>query len=231
MKLDYYSLYAKYAPAAITMIPLILFHHFYVNEEFLSFTSTIWQLRLVSTLSMSVVFTITFIEASRAVSKILFEYPYFRGKQHLPTTHLLMHSDQRISQELKGRIHKRIHRDFKILLHNPEEELNNPSEARRLIAEAVTFMLEKVRRRKLLSQYNMQYGFVRNLIGGSLVAFFISLFDVYFFSHIFPHKLALVLAIVLCIMYSLPVILSRPLLRYYGYQYADRLVTEYITVR
>ncbi len=231
LKPDSYFWYARLIPTAITIIPLFLFHYFYSDEEFRSFINTLLGINLIAILPISLAFLIACIEVNRFLSKVLVEGIYFRGHYHLPTTVLLLHSNDRLSDDFKQLVRNQIKREFKITLPSEEEELANQHKARRCIADAVKLVREKVKHGRLLAQYNRSYGCARNLIGGSLIALPIALFEIYFFQSIQPNQIAVVLAIVLSILYLTLLLCSYNIMRNYGYDYAERLFTEYVSMK
>lgn len=69
---------------------------------------------------------------------------------------------------------QKINADFKLVLKNEAEQLENEIEARKEIANAVQLIRNVTRDDKILLQYNIQFGFLRNFMGGMIVAFVIS---------------------------------------------------------
>jgi hypothetical protein len=147
----------------------------------------------------------------------------------MPTTNYLMWSDDKFSREYKRHIHEKIKKDFGIVLSTAEEEARNELEARKKIVEAVGHVRNRVKRGYLLHQHNIEYGFVRNLIGGSTVALLLSLFTIPFFYVYEKNITAFVLSITLFILYLIPVLFSKVIIAYYGRNYARRLIEEYMS--
>ena len=77
-------------------------------------------------------------------------------------------------------------------------------------------------------KYNIQYGFSRNLIGGSVIALLISIVDYVVFKYIQSQPFAMVLSIVFMIVYSVIILTSKFTMSYWGREYAHRLYTEYL---
>jgi hypothetical protein len=223
-----YTIYARTIPSAITSLPLILFHHFYVNPEFLSFTSFVLGLQIISTVSAAVVLVILLIEINRAISKLIFENIYFKSGLGMPTTDLLLYSNTRLSASMKAAIREKVRADFNITLLTKQQEQKNLAEARRRISEAMMLIRGKVPEGERLAQYNRQYGFMRNLIGGSVLALAISIFNVYFFTNVFKSELAYTISVILIIIYILPIVLSYVIMKHYGRHYAECLIRDYL---
>ena len=60
--------------------------------------------------------------------------------------------------------------DFGIRLLSKDEEIANPSEAKRAIVDAVGKIREVTRKNENLQQYNRKYGFCRNYLGACVYA-------------------------------------------------------------
>ena len=60
--------------------------------------------------------------------------------------------------------------DFDITLLPEDQEKEKEEEARKKIVEAMSLIRAKVKDGRLLLQHNIEYGFVRNLIGGNEIA-------------------------------------------------------------
>ncbi len=84
---------------------------------------------------------------------------------------------------------------------------------------------------RLLLQHNMEYGFFRNLVGGSVVAFLFSFFSAIFFYFIYPSPMALKLSILSIGIYGAVLIFYKRILDWFGYQYAKRLIQEFIDLK
>jgi hypothetical protein len=228
MKLDEYTINAKVIPAVLTVPPLVILHHFYINSEVSNLFHLIWQLKLLSDLSFPVAFTYLVMEINRLIAKGIVENIFFCDSLRMPTTNILLHSDKRLTVQYKQLIYKKVKQDFKFSLPTLKQEKKNEDFARKCITEAVALIRGKVKKGRLLIQYNMQYGFIRNVIGGSILAFVVSLFNIYFFSTVFQNPTAVTLSIISSIIYFIPILLSYFLINYYGYLYATSLVQEYL---
>lgn len=228
MKFDQYTLYARILPAVLTVIPLILFHHFYINTELAGFLYTIWSLHLVAEISMPMVLILTFAFINRLISKMVIEDKHYRAEREMPTTNILLFKNEFYSRQYKNKVHAKIFHDFRIKLLSLPEEEKREEEARGKIVEAVSLIRERVKGGRLLVQYNMEYGFFRNLVGGSIIAFLFSIFSATFFYFIYPSPLALKLSIISIGIYGAVLIFHKRILDWFGYQYAKSLIQEFI---
>jgi hypothetical protein len=146
----------------------------------------------------------------------------------MPTTNFLLHADSHYTPGYKKNIYARIREDFGIRLATPRQEQEDEVSARKRIAEAVSLIRTKTRGRELLLQHNIEYGFARNLIGGSLLAFLLCLFDAAFLRYVAHTDQAVAVSLVLAGVYLLPVLLAKPIMLRYGELYANLLIQEYV---
>lgn len=230
MKFDKYDLYARILPALLTVIPLILFHHFYINSELSGFLTKVAAIRWVSELSMPVVFIISFAFANRTMSKMVIENRNFKGEMRLPTTNILLFITGYYSDHYLNKIHNKIYHDFGIKLLSKVEESRDEEEARKRVMEAVSLIIEKVKNGRLVLQRNIEYGFFRNLIGGSIFAVVFSLLSASFFYFFYPNNLALVLSIIGFLGYGLILLFHKSILNWLGDLYAKKLIQEYMAL-
>lgn len=109
-----------------------------------------------------------FIDAS----KQLFQFRLFKEDEtEMPTTKLLLWSStERKSEADIKQIAAKVNTDFGIQLLSKDEEISNPSEAKRVIVDAVGKIREVTRKNENLQQYNRKYGFCRNYLGACVYA-------------------------------------------------------------
>lgn len=114
-----------------------------------------------------------FTEIARFLSLIIMERSRFRSSgRNMPTTKILMGLDTSISQSLRSILSEKLFSECGIELPKvgslDDESLN-------ICINATGFMREKTRDNVILTQYNYDFGFCRNYIGGSVVAVIILL--------------------------------------------------------
>jgi len=115
-------------------------------------------------------------QINRFVSKEIFQKLLFQDELKMPTTTQLLWSDKTLAKIFKERIREKIRNDFQIDLMSLDDERKNEVEARKLIVSAISQVRNALRRNTLLLQHNTEYGFVRNMAGGSLIALISSAF-------------------------------------------------------
>jgi hypothetical protein len=168
------------------------------------------------------------MQLSRFMSKRFLQDNFFQNELHFPTTEYLLYSNNKYSVDYKKKIRSKIKDDFNIDLSSRREETINENEARKKINEAVGLIREKVRNGRLLLQHNIEYGFIRNLIGGLVIAIPFSLFDFFFFT-LQKNMIAIIISGIAFLIYFIFLTFGKTILKYYACNYADRLYYEYLT--
>ena len=229
MKIDEYALKARYAPALLTIIvPITLFSHFFASAELSKFVGDLMGVKLLSDLTIFAVCLYYLSELGRIVGKNVFEKHFFVDELEMPTTNFLMHSDHTFSPEYKKKFRDRIHSEFGLALPSLNDEAGNERAARVRIVEAMALVRKILKDNKFLLQHNIEYGAMRNAIGGALLGAILSLLNIWFFSGVVPHELAVTLSVVTLILYLVLLALSRVLVNFYGRSYAKVLFREFM---
>jgi len=228
-----YTLVARIFPAILCIFPYGIIHIFYLSDRIGAFLNEISALipEPVVGASLSLVLIYLLAQINRGVSKTVWQRIYFRDELKMPTTNFLMYANDQYTDDYKNRMRARIKQDFDIVLPSRTEEQENENETRQKIAQAVSLVRAKVGKGRLLLQHNIEYGFWRNLIGGSTLAVLISLLDVVFFKFIYNNGLALKLSIGLIVLYALPIVFSKFIISHYGEAYARVLFQEYMSIQ
>lgn len=115
-------------------------------------------------------------ERIRATSKLLFQFPLFKEDEtHMPTTDILMWSSD-YSDEMKKAIRDKVKKDFNYTMPSKEDERKDEKAARKNIAAIVGSMRNKTRESgdTVYTQANYRYGYNRNLLGGLVWSFLIT---------------------------------------------------------
>jgi hypothetical protein len=226
--LNKYTRTARIYPAIICSIPIFLLNFFLLRFYTADFLASLEGVKWVGGITLSVALTFLLAQAARFVGKELFERIHFKDELYMPTTEFLLHSDQTYSTEHKGRLHSKILNDFGITIYSPEKEERDRVSARKIIVECISMVRGKVKDGQLLLQHNIEYGFARNLIGGSLLALYISILNIYVFGFFFPNQLGFYLSLAMAIVYLVIVAVGRYLIGRYGVRYAKVLIQEYL---
>lgn len=83
----------------------------------------------------------------------------------------------------------------------------------------------------LVGQHNLEYGFIRNLSGGSIIVIGISVLNIIIFLWIYPHHAAFIISCVVSLIYLLIVAFSKKMLLNVGNSYAKVLIQEYMAIK
>lgn len=165
----------------------------------------------------------------RDASKMLFQFPLFKEDEtEMPTTRLLLRTDKKaLSKNELDLITQKVEQDFNIRLFTLKETKKNINEAKKTIVSAVGKIREVTRNNPNLLQYNIDFGFCRNYLGGSVYSILalIALAVVSYATMIFNWKVIL-LALGVQILLSIVMYIT---LQFKGYTYARALFNAYLT--
>jgi hypothetical protein len=228
---DEYEIKARYIPCLISVIPLVHFLILLLGVNFWKSLSANISWLLVVDLSLSVVITVALIQVQCDIAKHWIEESIFgKGGKFFPTTDLLLFSDQTLSRHSKMLLRKKVLYDFQFNLMDEKMESSDKDEARRLSREAIGFIRGFVVKGRMTHQYNIRYGFMRNLMGGFLWAIVGGLGSsiIYWLS---GNWQAVGLFAFIPILYLTLLLLKRRILNKLAYQYAETLLNEYLTIK
>ena len=230
LPIDKYSLKARTIPAIVsTVVPIFVFCHFYVSPELIGFYEGLKKFSLVGDVTLTSIIMFYLSQYSRLIGKEIFEKKYFKGDKYMPTTEFLLYSDEEYSVDFKSLIAKKINKDFKLVLNKKDEELNDEMESRRKIAEAVSLIRKKLFENTFLLQHNIEYGAMRNTIGGSVIGVLICIINIIFFKYVSNNKIAFNISMSFLIIYTIIIGFSKFIIDSYGKSYARILIREYMS--
>lgn len=219
-----YNIIARIFPTIIGLIPLFIFQYFFLNN-ILSIDSVIAS--VVGNISLSTILLYTFNQYFVRIPSKIFEDLLFGEQLYFPTTNFLMYSDDEYSNEFKDRIRQSVNSDFSIQLPDANDEKNDEKGARKRIKDAVRVIIGKVKDGYLVLQHNIEYGFVRNLWGASLVGVLGSILLIYVSIPTSPlYELGKVLATI----FGIYLVFGFLIIKYLGRAYARKLIEEYYKI-
>ena len=218
-----YGRKARLFPALLCSLPFLLVKHFLIDYYFGTSLSNKLFAIIFEDISLIVVLMYLLTQINRFVSK-----KFFENKAKFPTTLMLLPSSKNLSDELRGEINKKVVEDFHISLPTIADEKSNIENATMRTREITSLIIHKVGDGALLLQHNIEYGFMRNLIGGSVISVVISLASIFIFQFVFKNSTAYVISVILSIVYLLPIVFSRMILKNYSEEYAHILFREYV---
>jgi len=227
MKFDEYYQKARILPSLIVLIPFIIFATYCEMEDFKNIVDGLFKIRIIGHLTISIALLYLLIQINRFLGKFFFEKYLFNNELELPTTAFLLFSNKEFSEDYKVRIRKNIENDFNVKMPNKQDEQENLIDTKKKIAETVGLIRQKVKKGRLLHQHNIEYGFARNFIGGSILGFLMSVFNINYFM-IQSNDSVVIINIFLTIIFLLTIIFCKLIINILGKQYAKRLFQEYM---
>lgn len=228
MKKNTYYLKARLFPAIICAVPILSTYFFGFSEKTKSFIDFLQGFTWTGDVTISIALIFLMVQLNRFAAKELFQRLFFSDEIRMPTTNFLLYSDSFLAKDIKNKIRQKIHTDFDISLADENFEKENELEARKIIITAVSQIRNKTRGNSLLLQHNIEFGFMRNLIGGATLALVVALFNLYYFNQILFNDFAVKLNFVLFIIYLVPIIFSKMIVKRYGHYYAKVLFEQYL---
>ena len=230
MTINSYYLKARLFPTVLTSIPAIILYNKFVAVLYHDRLENIYAaLPTITDVIFSGAIIFLLVQINRFLSKEIFQRVYFKDEINMPTTNLLLKSNNELEKSIKQKIEDKIKTKFDITLLSSIEESAEEPRARKLIATTVSQIRNVLRDNTLLLQHNIEYGFFRNLIGGSFLAFLISLI-ILFSSHFSGDIPTRNLGVILTIIYFIPIILSKVIIDRYGKYYAKILYEQFLTI-
>ena len=230
MKVDTYYYKARLFPTVITSIPLFVFVIQVLKPLYGESLKRIFDiLPMLTSLGIYAGLVFLSVQINRFVSKEIFQRFFFKEDINMPTTNYLLWSNEFFAIDTKKAIREKIFSSFNITLLSPTEEQHEDLRARNLIVHAVSQIKNKLRDNRVLFQHNIEYGFIRNLLGGSLIAIFFSI-AILVFALIQSDLILRNTGIILLIVYLLPIAFCGVLISRYGKYYAKVLYEQFMTL-
>ena len=224
--LDVYEIRARYIPAVIAALPAIILSAFIKREVWISLFSNAKSFLVVENISLSLIAVLFLIHVQRGIAKHVFENLIFKSGKDFPTTTMLLLSDTYLSTEMKTNIRKKIETTFGIHLLTLEKEQENLEEAKKTIRDAVNLIRKQVKNGDKTLQYNIHYGFTRNLIAGSLFAFPLSVLNALLFG--LQNKAGFFFSGALAVFFLAALIFNKTILTHFANAYAECLLSEFV---
>jgi len=228
--MNLYEIRARYVPAIITALPMIVFSGFVKEEIWISVFRNIGWFLVVENISFSMITVVFLIHAQRGIAKHMFEERIFDSGKKFPATRMLLLSDTHLSETMKMKVREKIKKDFGITLRTKDDEQDNMDEARKSIRDAVGLIRKQVGDGDKTLQYNIHYGFTRNLIGGATFSVPCALICT-IFSALQKNVPVLIVSIAMLTGFALIIMMSRSIMTHFGNVYAECLLTEYLTTK
>lgn len=233
--MDKYTKYARVYPSLASMImPIILTTILLLNTpiDFLNEYLLVEKIISIFIPTAIIYASIGYAarELFRSTSKSLFQFWLFKEDEtQMPTTNLLLWSKTTFSEQKMKILRKKIKEDFNIKLLSDMDEQENNTEARRTIVDVVAQIRNATRNEDILLQYNYEFGFCRNYIGGCVYSIlFIFLIGIVNYLYGFINNYIVIICLILGLIFMLIALFS---LKKRGVAYAKQLFAVYIDTR
>lgn len=224
-----YEIKARYIPAVLSSIPFIILSSFVKKEVWLTmFSNASWFL-VVENISFSLIVIYFVMNIQRYIGKYWFEKRIFKDEYEFPTTQLLLLSNDILSNELKKRVRDEIEIKLRIKLFGEVEEKNNISNAKKVIKDAVALIRTHVGKGKLSFHYNIQYGFMRNIIAGCFWAILSSIPNILLFLKN-QNFIGVIISFIVMTAFIALLIFNKKILTALANSYAKNLFIEFVTI-
>lgn len=230
MAINNYYFKARLFPTVLTSIPAIILYNKFISSLYHDKLENIFSVLPTITdiiLSSAIIFLL--VQINRFLSKEIFQRLYFKDEINMPTTNFLLKSNNELETSIKQKIEDKIKNKFDITLLSSVEESADEQRARKLIATSVSQIRNVLRDNSLLLQHNIEYGFFRNLIGGSFLAFVLSII-ILISSHYTDEIATRNFGFILTSIYFLPIILSKFIINRYGKYYTKILFEQFLSI-
>ncbi len=223
MKNYTYEIVARTFPAFLSVLPFLVLYYFFLSVITPDFLKFILGVRF-DYISLIVVLTYLMIQICRLIGKFIFQNKYFKGEDDFPTTVFLLKNDGQYSQQFKDKMRNKIMADFNVDIYADD----NQEATKKRISEAVSLIRNKVKDGRFILKHNIEYGFWRNFIGGSMIAVITSVFNSLFFYFYSFNKPAFFISFIFLLLYLIPLLFSKIIIVNLGKNYAKILFQEYL---
>lgn len=230
MTKNIYFYRARFFPSLITSVPMLVFLNKVFAVKYNDALKNIYDvLPVIAHIGLSTALIFFCIQINRLISKEIFQRFYFKDELFMPTTNHLLTNSVYYAYSVKDKIRNKIITKFNITLLDAQQEQLDEMNARKLIAASISQIRIALRDNTMLLRHNIEYGFWRNFIGGSLLAvLFSSLILIY---GVRCNNQSLQTVGVICfIVYLIPILLSKLIINFYGKYYAKILFEQFLSI-
>lgn len=220
---DGYTIKARYFPSLICLVPFILWKMYVIDPWLINNTSMTWLASYFGDTTISLVLLYVLMQTNRTVAKIFFE-----NKKSFPTVESLLSTSKETTEPYRTNIAKKVQSDFGLSIPTKEEQDQNIEESKKRIWEIIQLIINKVRNGHLVLKCNMEYGFFRNLAGGSLIALIASLVLAIISRYLITDLSLYTLSLKVALTYFFIMLFAWVFINYYSKEYARVLYREYL---
>lgn len=218
-----YEVRARLVPALVCSVPFLAFGYFFLASIDNGFTQLVLAQVLGGISTMAAVFLLLAF-AARHVGTWLQDVMFNDGDR-FPTTLLLLEGDATFSEERKQQIRAKVDKEFNIDL---TDRTSDTAQSRQRVGEAVSHIRKKFFGKKGLAlQRNIEFGIAKNVAGGSILAFIVSII-IAVISFIVGMTGLFSLGIILTALYAIGIVFGVMAMGTNSKRYATALFEEYL---
>jgi hypothetical protein len=185
---------------------------------------------IIANLTASLIIMLAAMQIQCTIAKYVFEERIFgKGGLGFHTTDMLLYTKGLLSKDRKNQIREKLLVKTGIKLSTEDEEKADIEEARLQAREAVNSMRNIVGKGSFTITYNIRYGFIRNLIGGSFFVLLGTAFCLIYYFYLGEWK-SLVFFSIYFVIFAILIIFAKSILEKPAYSYADRLFSEFLNI-
>lgn len=226
-----YYIKARLYPTVITAIPFFMFSYHLITQVNSDMPNNVRLIVLfVGQFIPDAAFLFLSTQINRFISKEFFHRFIFKGNAKLPAVNYLLLQNDFYPLMQKMSIRQAISTELKVPLPGFLEEVAHGSGARHRISCAVYKLKNLLRGNSIVLQHDIEYKFIRNLIGGSLHAIIFSAINIYM-GYIHADFLFIKLGFISLIFYYWLLLFSKILLTRYSGYYARVLYQEFMSTK
>lgn len=227
---DVYFYRARFLPAVVTSVPMLIFINKVLNVEFyVELKNILEALPIITHFALSIGIIYLCVHLNRLIAKELIQRFYFKDELYMPTTNVLLWSNPFYEKETKEQIRNKIKQKFGLHLLDEQEETLNEKRARKLIIAATAQIRIALQGNKLLFQHNWEYGLWRNLIGGSILSVLFSIgIIIYGHNNSIPGLFGI--GVICLVIYLLPILFSKMIVTYFGRYYQKICYDQFLSL-
>lgn len=226
MKFNRYNIEARYIPSLVCSVPFFFFGYYYlqdIDNEFWSSTAGL----AIGGVSLGTAMLVVMVNFCRNFGKFL-EEKIFNDGLSFPTTTFLLDSDTNLSPKYKKIVIQKIKEKFGVSL---ARETEGTTANRRAINEAVRHINSMFfGKNDLLLQRTIQFGFVKNILAGSVIAAIVSMAGIIVSIQV-NNVAAMHVATVLFVGYMIVALIAFASIRFIAKHYAQALYGEFMAAR
>jgi len=225
--IDSYSIYARFFPGIISSLPFFIIWFFLAeNWRLRELGSFLLSIEFFGGATFSIVGLYFYSQVIRITSKY-FEDKYFVKAAGFPTTYLMMYEDKTFSDSYKDRYRNLVKKHLNFDLLDGENEETQKVEARKRLNEVTKQVILKVGDGELVKKQSVWYGFNRNLVGGAVYSFLLSLTGLVIGVVVKDNLLALIMSCLIA-LYGTLLVFRKYILKQTAEAYAKQLIAEFI---